>query len=295
MFSLQTRRRFLSRSAALAGSALAGAAVNAQERTAQPANDGFGGFTVGVQSYTFRNFNFEQAMQRTADLGLRYVELFRNHVPLNSTPQQLDAIKATLRRLNITPISFGVESFTRDAAANRRIFDFARNLGVRYLSADPSPDSFDSLNDLVQEYNIAIAIHPHGPTGNSLHRWHRATVINAAIQNRHRLIGTCIDTGHVIRCAQPPHNLELNPSAEIRAMGARNFGLHLKDHNNQRRTDVVFGRNGGVLNVPDILRTLREVRFSGYIAIEYEASPNDPSPDVRACLDVFRESVRNLG
>jgi sugar phosphate isomerase/epimerase len=290
MFSQLTRRQFLGASAALGGSA-----VLAKDPPTPPANDGFGGFTVGIQSYTFRNFNLEQAMQRTADLGLRYVELFRNHVPLNSTPQQLDAAKALLRRLNITPIAFGVESFTRDAAANRRTFEFARNLGVRYLSADPSPDSFDSLNDLVQEFNIAIAIHPHGPTGNTMHRWHRASVINAAIGNRHRLIGTCIDTGHLIRSAQPPHNLDLNPSVEIRAMGARNFGLHLKDHNNQRRTDVVFGRDGGVLNVPDVLRTLREVRFNGYIAIEYEANANNPTPDVRACLDVFRESVRTLG
>jgi inosose dehydratase len=290
MLSSLTRRQFLGTSAALVGSS-----VLAQGTATTPAADGFGGFTVGIQSYTFRNFNFEQAMQRIADLGLRYVELFRNHVPLNSTPQQLDSVKSTLRRLNITPISFGVESFTNNAANNRRTFEFARNLGVRYLSADPAPDSFESLNDLVQEFNIAIAIHPHGPTGNTLHRWHRANVINAAIQNRHRLIGTCIDTGHVIRCAQPPHNLNINPSDEIRAMGARNFGLHLKDHNNQRRTDVVFGRDGGVLNVPDILRTLRAVNFTGYIAIEYEANENNPTPDVRACLDVFRESVRSIG
>jgi inosose dehydratase len=289
MFAQLTRRQFLGTSAALIG-----APVFAQSAQAPAADDGFGGFTVGIQSYTFRNFNFEQAMQRIADLGLRNVELFRNHVPLNSTPQQLDTIKATLRRLNITPISFGVESFTNNAANNRRTFEFARNLGVRYLSADPAPDSFDSLNDLVQEFNIAIAIHPHGPTGNTLHRWHRASVINAAIQNRHRLIGTCIDTGHIIRCAQPPHNLNINPADEIRAMGARNFGLHLKDHNNQRRTDVVFGRDGGVLNVPDILRALRAVNFTGYIAIEYEANENNPTPDVRACLDVFRESVRAL-
>lgn len=289
MFAQMTRRQFLGTSASLAGSS-----VLAQGAQAPPAADGFGGFTVGVQSYTFRNFNFEQAMQRIDDLGVRYVELFSAHVSPTSTPQQLDAAKALLRRHNITPISFGVQSFTSDAAANRRIFEFARNLGIRYLSADPAPNSFDSLNDLVQEFNIAIAIHPHGPTGNTLHRWHRASVINAAIQNRHRLIGTCIDTGHIIRCAQPPHNLNINPADEIRAMGARNFGLHLKDHNNERRTDVVFGRDGGVLNVPDILRALRAVNFTGYIAIEYEANANNPSPDVRACLDVFRESVRAL-
>jgi inosose dehydratase len=292
MLAHLTRRQFLAGSTAVAASAIASTALGQNAA----ANDGFGGFTVGIQSYTFRNFNFEQAMQRIADLGVRNVELYRNHVPLSSTPQQFDAIKATLRGHNITPISFGVESFTSDAAANRRTFEFARNLGVRYLSADPAPDSFDSLNDLVAEFNIAIAIHPHGPSGgNLLHRWHRASIINAAIRNRHRLIGTCIDTGHIIRCAQPPHNLDLNPSAEIRAMGARNFGLHLKDHNNQTRRDVVYGRDGGVLNVPDILRTLRAVNFTGYIAIEYEANPDNPAPDVRACLDVFREAVRTIG
>ncbi len=76
-------------------------------------------------------------------------------------------------------------------------------------------------------------------------------------------------------------------------MGARNFGLHLKDHDNERRTDVVFGR--GVLDVPAVLRALREVNFQGYISLEYEANPNDPVPDMTACLDVLRSAVRRLG
>lgn len=296
-----SRREFLASSAMLAASAALaqptppGTSPTPATPATPPANDGFGGFTVGIQSYTFRNFTFEQAMQRTADLGLRNVELYRGHVPTTANAQQIDAAKALLRRLNITPVAFGVENFTNNVANNRRLFEFGRALGVRYLTADPTPDSFDSLNDLVAEFNIGIAIHPHGPVSrNALHRWYSAEVINRAIMDRHRLIGTCLDTGHLIRSAQAPHNLDLNPSAQIRAMGARNHGLHLKDHNNRTQTDVVYGRNGGVLNVTDILRTLREVRFAGFISIEYEASPNDPSPDVRACLDVFRESVRAL-
>lgn len=287
-----TRRGFLASAASLA----AGAAF---ARAAQEGADNrFGGFTVGIQSYTFRNFSLEQALQRTADLGLRSIELFRGHVPVTSTEAQLNAAKNLMRSHNITPISFGVERFTRDDAANRRIFEFARNLGVRYLSADPDPDSFDSLDRLVNEFDIKIAIHPHGPTGQGgrmLHRWYSAEVIMEAVRSHDRRIGTCLDTGHLIRSAQPPHNRRLDPAQQIRAMGARNYGLHLKDHNNERHTDVVFGRDGGVLNVDEVLRALREVRFEGYISIEYEANPNDPSPDVRACLDVFRESVRRLG
>jgi sugar phosphate isomerase/epimerase len=76
-------------------------------------------------------------------------------------------------------------------------------------------------------------------------------------------------------------------------MGARNFGLHLKDHDNQKRTDVLYGR--GVLNVPEVLRALRDVKFQGYISIEYEANPDNPSSDMQACIDVFKQSVRKLG
>ena len=61
-------------------------------------------------------------------------------------------------------------------------------------------------------------------------------------------------------------------------MGGRNFGMHLKDHDNKRKTDVVFGDPTGVLDVPAVLKALQEVKFKGYISIEYEANPNDPSP-----------------
>src|ERR1019366_8324559 len=192
-----------------------------------------------------------------------------------ATDAQIKAAKNLLEKYRITPIAFGVERFTKDHAANRRLFEFARNLGVRYLTADPDPDSFDSLDKLVPEFNIGIAIHPHGPSGKELHRWYSAETIMAAVRTHHRLIGSCLDTGHLIRSAQEPFNRRLDPAAQIRVMGNRNFGLHLKDHDNKRRTDVVFGR--GVLDVPGILRALREVKFEGYIAIEYEANPANPT------------------
>jgi sugar phosphate isomerase/epimerase len=283
------RRRFLQAgAAATAGLALPALAAAKQEQPKDP----FGGFTVGVQSYTYRDFKLEQCLVQIQKLGLQHVEFYRGHVPLDATGAQIKAVRNLCGEYRITPIAFGVESFTKDHAANQRIFEFARQLGVRYLSADPSPDSFDSLDRLVEQYNIAIAIHPHGPQGKRLHQWYSSEPILAAIKNRHRLIGTCLDTGHLIRCAQPPFERKLDPAEEIRAMGNRNFGLHLKDHDNKRREDVVFGR--GALNVLSVLRALREVKFQGYISIEYEANPKNPTADVQACLDVFRDTVRKL-
>jgi sugar phosphate isomerase/epimerase len=281
------RRRFLQASAvATAGLAGLSTTLRALERNADP----FGGFTMGVQSYCFRNFDREQALKRTQELGLHFIEFYEKHAPPSSSADQIKAILRLCGNYDIKPIAFGVQSFTNKHDANKKLFDFGKALGIKTFSADPNPDSFNSLDKLVDEYKISIAIHPHGPQGKSLHRWYSADVIMAAVKDHHPLIGSCLDTGHLIRAAQL--GKKLDPAEEIRIMGPRNFGIHLKDHDNQKKEDVVYGK--GVLNVPAVLKALKDVKFTGYISIEYEAHPEDPSPDMRACLDVLKEAVKNL-
>lgn len=278
------RRRFLQAGAA---ASLGLATVHAEEKKDDP----FGGFILGVQSYTFRNFALEPALKRIKDLGLRYGEFFQAHAPLTDKPEAVAAFLRLCKEYDVTPRAWGVQGFTKDHDANRKVFEFARSLGLKSLSADPSPDSFDSLDKLCEEYKIAIAIHPHGPAGGGkLHRWYSAEKIMAAVKDHNPLIGSCLDTGHLIRAAQLGEKLD--PAEQVRVMGARNFGMHLKDHDNERKTDVIYGK--GALDVPAVLKALREVKFQGMISIEYEANPADPSRDVKACIDVFKDSVKKL-
>ncbi|MFO0801327.1 MAG: sugar phosphate isomerase/epimerase [Gemmataceae bacterium] len=278
-----SRRSFLQAGAATAAGLLAATPAGA-------AGDLVGDISLGVQSYTFRQFNLEQALRRMKDLGIKNAEFYNNHIPQASTPQQLSMILGLCKEYEVTPVGFGVQAFTDNHDANKRVFDFGKALGVKYLSADPTPNSFDSLDKLVAEYNIAVAIHPHGPSGKALHRWYSAEVILRAVQNHHRLIGACLDTGHLIRAAQLGERLD--PAQQVRLMGARNFGMHLKDHDNRRKEDVVFGDPTGALNIAQLLAALREVRFNGAICIEYEAHPQDPSPDMKKCVDHVRDVAR---
>jgi sugar phosphate isomerase/epimerase len=281
------RRRFLQKGAATVGLAALAGSLRADQ-----SKDSFGPFTFGAQSYCFRQFNTEQALQRTQALGLHFIEFYQKHAPLGSTPTQIKALLNLCKENDIKPIAYGVQAFGKDHDANKRTFDFGKALGIRVFSADPDPGSFDSLDKLVEEYAIAVAIHPHGPTGRGkLHRWYSAEVIMAAVKDHHPKIGSCLDTGHLIRAAQL--GKKLDPVEEIRVMGARNFAIHLKDHDNAKHTDVIYGQ--GVLDVPGVLRALREVKFAGHISIEYEAHPEDPSADMKACLAVVQDAVRHLG
>ena len=288
------RRGFLR----LGGAALGAAAVPglfAEEKKDDP----FGGFKLGVQSYTFREFDLEQCLKRMKDMGLHYIELYQKHAPLGATPEQIKAILGLCKDYGVTPVCWGVQTFTKDHDANKKVFEFGKAMSLMSFSADPDPDAFDSLDKLCEEYRIGIGIHPHGPQGARLHRWHSAEIILDAVKNHNPLIGSCLDTGHLIR--SDILGKHLDPAQQIRLMGARNFGIHLKDNDNEAEkrgvgggnSNVVFGK--GALDVPAVLRALRDVKFKGYISIEYEAHADDPSQDMKDCVAVFKDSVKKLG
>jgi inosose dehydratase len=276
---LATRREFL----AISATAVLAGASPPQDPAPAPAD-----WKLGAQTYTFRNFATERALKEINGLGLRYAEFYEKHIPPRADGKQRQAFLALCKEYQVAPIAFGVSTFTKDHDQNRRLFDFGKELGLAFLTASPTPDSFDSLDKLCAEYGIGIAIHPHGPIGGGrLDRWYCAEAILEAVKDRHPLIGSCLDTGHLIRAAQLGKKLDV--PEQVRIMGGRNFGLHLKDHDNQRKTDVILGK--GALDVPALVTALGEVKFCGFISIEYEANADHPTPDVRECLEVWRRAT----
>src|SRR5262245_34839649 len=100
---MTSRRDFLRSTAALAGLAAT------SRLFADDKNDAFGGFTVGVQSYTFRNSKLEPALKRIQDLGIKYGEFYSAHLNTNSMPEQIEAFKKLAGEYGITAVAFGVQ------------------------------------------------------------------------------------------------------------------------------------------------------------------------------------------
>ncbi|MFO0821599.1 MAG: sugar phosphate isomerase/epimerase [Gemmataceae bacterium] len=226
------RRSFLSSSAAAAGLLAIPQATIAKQTSP---------ISLGVQSYTFRNFDLEPALKRMKELGIKHAEFYSKHLPPDASPEKLKGILSLCKEYEVTPVGFGVSSFSKNHDANKKIFDFGKAVGLKYLSASPSADAFDSLDKLCEEYKIAIAIHPHGPAGKGRDKWWSAEIILKAVKDHNKLIGACLDTGHLLRMAQLGEKLD--PAEQVKIMGDRNFGMHLKDHDNKRKTDVVTRRS----------------------------------------------------
>ena len=179
-------------------------------------------------------------------------------------------------------VAHGVNGFSKNHDANRKLFDFAKRAGFKNITADPAPDSFDSLDKLCEEYGVRICIHNHGPG----HRYDKLGDVQRAIKDHHKLIGACIDTGHVLRSDEDP----VKWAAEL---GERVYALHIKDvaERTSRTHDVVIGT--AHLDLVGLFKTLNKIKFpaDGSISLEYESNPNNPIDDVKECLVAARKAI----
>lgn len=275
--------RGLNRREALAAGAATLGGLALGVRPARADDSPYGPFKMGLQSYSLRHFKRDEALARTKELGVHYWEAYSGHIPpVVATAAQMAQVAEAA---GVKLAGFGVSRFTKNTDENRKLFEFARAAGIGYLSADPDPDAFDSLDKLVEEYNIPIGIHPHGPVGGGkLHRWAKIDTILAAIKDHSDKIGICNDTGHLLRAGE-------DPVRAVDVFGKRVYGVHLKDVKGGK-TFTILGQ--GDLDMPGLFKALAKNGYSYAMALEYEENEADPMADIRACLDAAAKAIGTL-
>ncbi len=286
--SLLTRRTFLGTTSLLAAGAILSPRTGQGADTADP----YGGFKVGLQSYSLREYNAETALGHTRDLGLKYWEAYPRHVPLSTVPSEVAAQKELLGKYGVTLLSYGVVPFSADETAARRMFDFAHALGLVSISANPQKnvETFDLLDKLVEEYKIPIAIHNHGPKAT----YDKISDVETWTRDRHPLIGACVDTGHFLRSDESPVDA-------IERLGKRVFGVHLKDvrsvpgEADQPAKKIMTVLGEGDLDIVGCLRALRKLGYDRSLSIEYEENARMPLGDLEVCTANVRKAVEKLG
>jgi inosose dehydratase len=238
--------------------------------------------TIGIQTYSLRGYPVAEALRHAKDLGFTHVEVYPGMFPITDDVAAIAAQRKLADDLGLVLSAHSVNRFTKDAVANRKVFAYAKALGVPTLGADPDPDSFASLDDLVKEFDIKIAIHNHGPR----HRYNKVVDVLRAIEGRDLRIGALADLGHFIRSGEQPVDV-------IRALKGRLYGIHLKDfaEMQDKTKGVILGQ--GHIDVPAVFAALAQVGFpaDAALSIEYEENEKNPLADIRECLRIARESA----
>ncbi|RMG41650.1 MAG: sugar phosphate isomerase/epimerase [Planctomycetota bacterium] len=283
--SCQSRRQMLMNCGAAAMAAVLGRPTLSDAADADP----WGGFRMGIQSYSLRGFDTETALKHSQRLGLRYWEAYPKHIPQNALPGHVEKYKKLLAKYGVTLLAYGVIGFDANETRARAAFDFAKAMGIVSISANPQKNkaTFDLLDKLVEEYGVAIAIHNHGPGA----LYDKISDVEQMVKDRHPLIGACVDTGHYLRSDE-------DPVEAIERFGPRVHGVHLKDvktvQRNGRRRKLFKILGEGDLDIVGCLRALRRLEYRKCLSLEYEENPKNPLSDIAVCLQAVRAAVRKL-
>ncbi len=263
-----SRRTFLATAAAaLAAPTLTDTLAFAGGQPPKPAPAG--GLKIGVASYSLRKFTLDQALEILKDMKVQYANFKDVHLPRTDPPETIKANRQKIEAAGITIMGGGTITWKDDNEAEiRKDFEYAKLAGFPLIVCSPNPQAIGTIEKVVKEFDIKIAIHNHGPED----KWYPTPKdALAVLKNRDPRMGCCMDIGHATRGGA-------DIVESVKLLGPRLLDLHMKDLASKTAKDSQVEVGKGVLDIPGLFRALLRTKFAGHVGLEYEI--NEASPQV---------------
>ena len=282
----RSRRRFLQLAGIGTVASLTGSNLSRARGDNPPGDNQPQLFELGLASYTLRKFDLDNTLEMTNRVGLKYIAFKDFHLPLDSTPEQIKEVVKKATDAGLELYGGGVIYMKNEQDVNNA-FEYAKAAGMKVIIGVPNHDLLPLVNKKVQQYDIKVAIHNHGPTDKVYPTPASAYELIKDLDPR---IGLCIDIGHTQRA-------DVDPSVPAEKFADRLLDVHIKDvtQATAKGTTVEIGR--GVIDIPKFLRTLLKINYAGIVSFEYEKDSDDPLPGlaesvgyVRGALAAIREN-----
>jgi inosose dehydratase len=254
----------------------------------------YGGYELGFAVWGFRYFTGPEIVAMAKQLGGECLDLgpsiaefgrdgkrIKGVTPYDKNPDSWRQVQAALREHGVRCDTYG-QDISEDMEANRALFKWVKQQGIECLRVAPPPELLAVIEPLVEEFEIMVAVHNHGPTDK-----HYKTIddMAAALKNRHPLIGACVDVGHFWRAGE-------DPVKALEVLGDRVLRVHFKDQEGIKEQAVV---GEGKLDIPGIIKMLKKINFAGPLHLEYEDHPDNPMPYIEQCLANMRRMFAEIG
>ena len=269
---------------------------------AELSGDVYPGWRLGMQSWTFHHYTFYDAVDKTAELGLKRIEAYHGHRLSREIPgvrfhytmpaEIREKIKRKLDSAGVKLVSYYVWDLPNECELWRPVFEFAKDMGIETIVSEPPLEALDLIESLCKRYKVRLAIHNH-PKGSPY--WHPDKVL-AACKGRSRWIGACADTGHWIRAG-------LDVVEALKKLEGRIITVHLKQAGLgevgtisefvfYEPQEMVWGPTRGCIK--EILAELKRQNFKGVFSIEYEHNWEKSLPEMRQCIEYFNKVAGEL-
>jgi sugar phosphate isomerase/epimerase len=255
-----------------------------------------GEFEVGVCAHSFRDDTAFEAIEKTKACGGDIIELFlwqklsleHPDVILNQnlSDENLAALKSKLQSSGVKAWNAYFNDIGKTEADTRKLFEFAKKIGLRGLTGEPPADKLDLIEKLVKEYDIQFCFHNHAkdPAQPNYRNWD-PDYLMGLMKGRDARMGFCVDTGHIYRSG-------MDPVAYLKKVQGRVLSAHLKDVKEAKlgSPDLPYGQ--GIGNISAVLDELKRQGFCGHVGVEFDNRTTHIMDDVKQCLNFIHAHGR---
>jgi len=255
------------------------------------------GWKVAIQCWTYNQQTFFDALDSIQSLGVHYVEMLAYQTVSKDIPQKsgpdmdnecLEKVKTKLKETGISATAVWVDPFPKDEAAIRKLFAWAKELGIETITTEPDPYNTVTLAlaaMLCKEYKINIAVHNHPKKlNNDNYKFWDPDFTLGVVKPYYPQIGMCTDIGHWYRSG-------LESSDCLKKVDGYIIAVHFKDLNINQQ-DVPLGM--GVLNASELLAELKRQKFKGVFTLEYESWGSKQHVELVQCVEFLNKSCIRL-
>lgn len=234
-------------------------------------------FSLGIASYSFREFSTEQALDMAQRAGMDRITFKSMHLPLDSDAETIEETVALCEEKGITLYGGGVITMKTKEDVDQA-FEYAKAAGMEMIIGVPYPAVLEYVEEKVIEYDIKMAIHNHGP-GDDLYP--SAPGAYEKIQGMDRRMGLCLDIGHTTR-------INRDPEQDLTDCFGRVFDIHIKDVTAAEAEGTTCSIGHGVIDIVSFLETAIDLGYAGTLSFEYESDKEDPLPGMMESIGFVR-------
>ena len=240
-------------------------------------------FELGIASYTFRQFSLEETIAMTNRLGIKKLCLKSMHMPLESTPEELQSMAGKVREAGIDLYGGGVV-YMRTAQEVDNGFAYAGYAGMKIIVGVPEHELLEYCNKKVKETGINLAIHNHGPGDEKYPSPESAYEL---IKDMGPGMGLCLDLGHTVRIGE-------DPVKDLSRFFDRVHDIHIKDVDKAAEDGQTCEIGRGIIDIPGFLKMLLKKKYSKVVSFEYEKDGNDPMAGLAESVGYVRGVLKVL-
>jgi sugar phosphate isomerase/epimerase len=240
---------------------------------------------LGVASYSLRHFPRAKAIEMIQALGTPYVNIKSVHLDYALAPADIAAARREFETAGLTIVGGGTITFERDTDEDvRKYFEYAKAAGMPLIVATCDPAFLPRIEKFAVTYDIAVALHNHGPED----KWYPSPYDALRhVARMDRRMGLCVDVGHAVRTGA-------DVVKAIADAGPRVLDLHLKDLRDLTKIDSQVAVGAGNIPIADIFRQLMAIGYTRYANLEYEINETDPLPGMKESFAHMRGILAGL-